>query len=63
MQKQQEQHAFSVRKSTQGVLSKAKFPLQKRTVKDYKWHSFLGLCGRVNLAARNNREGKSSTSW
>ena len=63
VQKQHEQLAFSVRKSTQGVLSKAKFPLQKRTVKDYKWHPFLGLCGRVNSAARNNRERKSSTSW
>ena len=41
---QQQQHAFSVRKSTKGVLSKAKFSLQKRTVKDYKWHPFLGLC-------------------
>ena len=35
-QQQQQQHAFSVRKSTKGVLSKAKFSLQKRTVKDYK---------------------------
>ena len=43
-QQQQQQHAFSVRKSTKGVLSKAKFSLQKRTVKDYKWHPFLGLC-------------------
>ena len=43
VQKQQ-QHAFSVRKSTKGVLSKARFSLQKRTVKDYKWHPFLGLC-------------------
>ena len=44
VQKQQQQHAFSVRKSTKGVLSKAKFSLQERTVKDYKWHPFLGLC-------------------
>ena len=43
-QQQQQQHAFSVRKSTKGVLSKARFSLQKRTVKDYKWHPFLGLC-------------------
>ena len=43
-QQQQQQHAFSVRKSTKGVLSKAKFSLQKRTVKDYKWHPFLSLC-------------------
>ena len=43
-QQQQQQHAFSVRKSTKGVLSKAKFSVQKRTVKDYKWHPFLGLC-------------------
>ena len=41
--KQQQQHTFSVRKSRQGVLSKAKFLLQKRTVKDYKWHPTNGL--------------------
>ena len=40
--KQQQQHTFSVRKSRQGVLSKAKFLLQKRTVKDYNWHPTNG---------------------
>ena len=50
--KQQQQHTFSVRKSRQDVLSKAKFLLQKRTVKDYKWHPFLGLCGRVNQSRK-----------